>query len=114
LITEISELFDLIGYYVFSMDTDDEYDATSRMFAPRYGILEEAGTGMAGGPLACYLFDVLKIKKESFKIQQGKFMTEPSPSLIVVNLRIENGKITDLMAGGKGILDKQLEIQLRG
>lgn len=110
LISEISDEFDLIGYYVFSTET--EYDATSRMFGPRYGILEESGTGMAAGPLGCYLFDILKIEKKSFNIQQGKYMKEPSPSLIIVNLRTEKGKIMDLMAGGKGILDRQLEIEI--
>ena len=113
LISQISEAFDLIGYYVFSTDTDHpEYDATSRMFGPRYGILEEAGTGMAAGPLGCYLFDTLKMNKTSFHIQQGMYMKEPSPSLIIVNVHIENGKIKGLMAGGKGILNKQVEIEV--
>ena len=110
LISKISDEFDLIGYYVFSTNT--EYDATSRMFGPRYGILEESGTGMAAGPLGCYLFDILKIKKNSFHIQQGKYMKEPSPSLIIVNLGIANGVIKELMAGGKGILNKQLTIEI--
>ncbi|WP_010518607.1 PhzF family phenazine biosynthesis protein [Croceivirga radicis] len=110
LITKISDEFDLIGYYVFSTKT--EHDATSRMFGPRYGILEESGTGMAAGPLGCYLFDILKLKKSSFHIQQGKYMKEPSPSLIIVNLRIDNGEIKDLMAGGKGILNRQLDIEI--
>jgi len=113
LISEISDEFDLIGYYVFSTDTDNpDNDVTSRMFGPRYGILEEAGTGMAAGPLGCYLFDILKIKKKSFNIQQGKYMKEPSPSLIIVNLLIENEKIIGLMAGGKGMLKKQLEVEI--
>ncbi|WP_064965525.1 PhzF family phenazine biosynthesis protein [Tenacibaculum ovolyticum] len=110
LISKVSDELDLIGYYVFSTDT--KYDATSRMFGPRYGILEEAGTGMAAGPLACYLFDILKIKKRSFHIQQGKYMKQPSPSLIITNLRIDKGEIRYLMAGGKGILDKQLNIEI--
>jgi PhzF family phenazine biosynthesis protein len=110
LINEVSEEFDLIGYYVFSTDT--EYDATSRMFGPRYGILEESGTGMAAGPLGCYLFNILKIKKNTFQIQQGKYMKEPSPSLIFVNLRIDKGEIKDLMAGGKGILNRQVDITM--
>ncbi|WP_108868929.1 PhzF family phenazine biosynthesis protein [Aquimarina aquimarini] len=113
LINTISEELDLIGYYVFSNKTEDsKKDATSRMFAPRYGILEEAGTGMAAGPLACYLFDVLKNKKKRFYIQQGKYMKEPSPSLIIVDLLIENKKIKSLMAGGKGLLKKELEIKV--
>ncbi len=113
LISEISEEFDLIGYYVFATETDNsDSDATSRMFAPYYGILEEAGTGMAAGPLASYLYDILEIKKNRFSIQQGKYMSEPSPSLIIVDLNIENSKIKSLMAGGKGMLKSQMEITI--
>jgi PhzF family phenazine biosynthesis protein len=104
LISKLSEEFDLIGYYVFTLDTDDQdRDVTTRMFAPRYGIEEEAGTGMAAGPLACYLFDKLKIKKNRFLIQQGKYINPPSVSLIIVELDVSSGKIIGLMAGGKGI-----------
>lgn len=113
LIKEISEAFDLIGFYVFSTDTKNTArDASTRMFGPRYGILEEAGTGMAAGPLACYLFNFLNIKKERFQIQQGEYMNEPSPSLIIVDLQIKDGEIKGLMAGGKGVLRKQMEIDL--
>lgn len=112
-IHRISDRHDLIGYYVFCTQTGDPArDANSRMFAPRYGIPEEAGTGMAAGPLACYLFDVLGIKKEQFLIQQGWFMQPPSPSLIQVNLHLDNGKITKVMAGGKGKEMRTLEITL--
>lgn len=104
LIAGISEVFDLIGYYVFTLDTANQNrDVTTRMFAPRYGIEEEAGTGMAAGPLACYLYDKLGIKKDRFMIQQGKFMRIPSISLIIVELTLLKGKIIGLMAGGKGI-----------
>ncbi|WP_103068531.1 PhzF family phenazine biosynthesis protein [Aquimarina sediminis] len=113
LINEISEEFDLIGYYVFSTNTENsENDATARMFGPRYGISEEAGTGMAAGPLACYLFDIINIKKKSFLIQQGKYMKKPSPSLIIVNLQVKNGEIESLMAGGKGLLKQKVDIQI--
>ncbi len=111
LINDISETFNLIGYYVFTTNTNDsKYDATARMFGPRYGIQEEAGTGMAAGPLGGYLYDILNIKKNSFNIQQGKFMKIPSPSLIIVNLEIEKENIKAIMAGGKGILDKKIEV----
>ncbi|HEY0739903.1 MAG TPA: PhzF family phenazine biosynthesis isomerase, partial [Chryseosolibacter sp.] len=50
-VSKMSDEFDLIGYYVFSEQTNTAgRDASTRMFAPRYGILEEAGTGMAAGP----------------------------------------------------------------
>ena len=113
LITQVSDEFDLIGYYVFCRQTDvPGRDANTRMFAPRYGIEEEAGTGMAAGPLACYLYDILGLKKDRILIQQGWFMKNPSPSLIIVDLTINNGKISKIMAGGKGIPMKSISIEL--
>lgn len=115
-INAISEKLDLIGYYIFTTDTGDAgdagIDATTRMFAPRYGITEEAATGMAAGPLACVLHDLLDIKKDSFLIAQGEFMTEPSPSQIKVTLELKDGRITGLLAGGQGKVMKNLEIAL--
>jgi PhzF family phenazine biosynthesis protein len=113
LISQISEMYDLIGYYVFTTDTDNpERDGNARMFAPRYGIEEEAGTGMAAGPLACYLHDILDVKKKRFLIQQGIFMDIPSPSLIIVDLTVENAQITRLMAGGKGVFVSEVIIEI--
>lgn len=54
-ITSISEKFGLIGYYLYTPVAGKNIQATTRMFAPFYGIEEEAATGMAAGPLACYL-----------------------------------------------------------
>ncbi len=113
LINQISEEFDLIGFYAFCLQTDDATrDVNTRMFAPRYGIEEEAGTGMAAGPLGCYLFDIIKLKKDRFLIQQGWFMNSPSQSLIIVDLSLDNGKITKIMAGGKGILMTSITIEI--
>ena len=113
LITQISDEFDLIGYYVFCQQTNNsERDANTRMFAPRYGIEEEAGTGMAAGPLACYLYEILGIKKDRFLIQQGWFMKHPSPSLIIVDLTIDSEKITKIMTGGKGIPMSSITVEI--
>ena len=61
LVNTISDRFDLIGYYPFSLSTKrPDRIAGTRMFAPRYGITEEAATGMAAGPLACYLYDIME------------------------------------------------------
>jgi PhzF family phenazine biosynthesis protein len=110
LITEVSEELDLIGYYIFCTETSDpERDASTRMFAPRYGIVEEAGTGMAAGPLACYFNDRLGIKKDRYLIEQGWFMPQASPSLIIVDLEFDtNNHISKVMAGGKGIPVKRI------
>ena len=112
-IDNISGELGFIGYYVFSTITgSEERDVTSRMFAPHYGIREEAGTGMAAGPLACYIYDIIQTKKGRFMIEQGAFMKEPSPSLIIVDLNVENGKIVNLMAGGRGMLKSKMEISI--
>lgn len=112
LISKVSETLDLIGFYVFTTEGDANVsDAQARMFAPRYGIEEESGTGMAAGPLASYLYDVVKIKKTKFAISQGQYMSIPSPSLIEVELLLDSGEISGLMAGGKGILVKQSEVE---
>jgi len=111
LISVISEKLDLIGYYVFTTDSNvTDKDATTRMFAPRYAIEEESATGMAAGPLACVLHDYLHIEKDTFLIEQGRFMEPASPSLITVELSVENDKIQNLMAGGHGKVSKSLSI----
>lgn len=113
LIHEISDELDLIGYYAFTTETfNQNSDTTTRMFAPRYAIPEEAGTGMAAGPLGCYLYDVMNIKKEHFLVEQGWLMSPPSPSQIIVDLEISNGKITRLMAGGKGLVSESRTIEI--
>ncbi len=111
LISVISEKLDLIGYYVFTTDSNaTDKDATTRMFAPRYAIEEESATGMAAGPLACVLHDHLHIEKDTLLIEQGRFMEPASPSLITVELSVENDKIQNLMAGGHGKVSKSLSI----
>jgi len=111
LISDISEKLDLIGYYIFTTDDDaTDKDATTRMFAPRYAIEEEAATGMAAGPLACVLHDHLNVTKDTLIIEQGQFMTPASPSLITVELTVEKGKIQSLMAGGHGKISESLNI----
>ncbi|MEI4232523.1 PhzF family phenazine biosynthesis protein [Roseovarius sp. D22-M7] len=97
----ISERLDLIGFYVF-VALEGETDATTRMFAPRYGIPEESATGMAAGPLGCLLYDRLCRRKDRLLVEQGAWMTPPSPSLLDIRLTRPDGAITGLMAGGYG------------
>ena len=113
LIRQISEQYDLIGYYVFSNETAlPERHAGARMFAPRYGIDEESATGMAAGPLACYLHDRQRVDSATLFIEQGRLMQPPSPSIIRVDLRIVDGSIGSLMAGGIGRSMRQMEIEV--
>jgi len=113
LIEKISNDYDLIGYYVFvGKESDEGVDASARMFAPRYGITEEAATGMAAGPLACVLYDHLHVKKDTLVIEQGHFMDTPSPSRITVELDLKDGQIQGLLAGGLGKVMQAMEVSV--
>ena len=101
-VAAMSEALGVIGYYLFSAETRfPGRDAGARMFAPHYGIPEEAATGMAAGPLACYLYDHAGLRQDVFRIEQGHAMQPPSPSVIHVRLTIRAGRIAGLFAGGQ-------------
>jgi PhzF family phenazine biosynthesis protein len=113
LIERLSEQLDLIGFYVFSSQVRAAgRDAGARMFAPRYGIEEEAATGMAAGPLACFLRDRLGLTASRLLIEQGWLMPAPSPSLITVDLQIGEAGIERLMAGGTAHVMRSTHVRL--
>lgn len=100
-----SDRLDLVGIYLFTTETRIAgRDAGARMFAPRFGIPEESATGMAAGPLACFLHDRMGLDRDAFVIEQGHLMTPPSPSAITIRLFRENDRIQKLMAGGRARL----------
>lgn len=106
-IHHLSDTHDLIGFYVFCLQPDmPGRHAAARMFAPRYGINEEAATGMAAGPLACWLHDRLGMSPSRFLLEQGRLMPHPSPSLIDVSLDIGSSGIERLWAGGTARLTR--------
>lgn len=110
-IETISEQLGLIGYYVFSPDVKEPgRDAGARMFAPYYGIPEESATGMAAGPLACYLYRYLHQKKSIFQIEQGHLMQPPSPSILTARLNLDQETITGLLVGGRATVSHVVEI----
>lgn len=107
LISKLSAKYNSIGYYVYAISADRSVIQT-RMFAPFYGINEEAATGMAAGPLAAFLYP--EIKRSSFHINQGKYMTPPSESKLNVILNTENGSVKSLFVGGSAYIHKTIEI----
>ena len=109
-IENISDKLDLIGYYIFTRDTEGA-DASVRMFAPRYGINEESATGIGAGTLASYLYDYVKINKEHIVIKQGYLMPDPSPSLLYIYLELEDKKIKKLLVGGNAVITGKLSVE---
>ena len=109
-IARISESLDLVGYYLFTRDTGrDDRIATTRMFAPRYGIPEEAATGMAAGPLAGLLHAREGLGTEMV-IEQGALMHPASPSAIQVRLELHDGAVTRLFAGGRARVMRRIDL----
>lgn len=112
-VVRLSEKLGLIGFYIYAISKSDKSnDATTRMFAPYYGIEEEAATGMAAGPLAAYLYEFEKIRKTKFRIEQGRFMTTPSLSQIIVDLMLKENMINSLFAGGQAYVSGKKIVQL--
>lgn len=109
----ISEKYDSIGFYVFSPQSNrPDRDATIRMFAPRYGITEESATGTAASTLACYFYDIMKVRQQKFQFEQGHYMMPSSPSLLSVELEINQGKIDRVFVGGKAAFKQTRSIEL--
>ncbi len=111
-VKQISEKYGLIGYYLYAYPETKAYDATTRMFAPAYGIDEEAATGMAAGPLAAFLHQIERKHKVTFDVQQGIYMSQPSPSKIRVRLEVEDLHIRRLYAGGSAYVSGEKTIEI--
>lgn len=109
-ISDLSNELDLVGYYVFSRKGAAQgRAATTRMFAPRYGIAEEAATGMAAGPLACLLHERHGLGA-TLTIAQGALMPVPSPSAIEVRLEVRDRQIAGLYAGGRARVERRVSL----
>jgi PhzF family phenazine biosynthesis protein len=82
------------GYYVFTLNPDEEVLVHGRMFAPAIGILEDPVTGNANGPLGVYLVHYgicksLETQNElMFSILQGESIKRDGG--MRVNVKIEN------------------------
>ncbi len=112
-VERLSAALDLVEYYVFSPETRvPGRDAGARMFAPLYGIPEEAATGMAAGALACYLHDHLGVRKDTLLIEQGYLMPRPSPSVLIAELDRDGERIGAVRVGGRAIVSGTREVAL--
>lgn len=106
----ISKKYGVIGYHVFTLETQNNGTAHCRNFAPLYDIPEEAATGTSNGALSCYLYKHGVIDEESSQslvFEQGYYMGRPSE--ILSSLKVENGEIIEVMVGGTALnIEEQL------
>ena len=102
LIAEISQINGLTGFYLYVRTPGKVWIATTRMFAPLYGIKEEAATGTAAGPLAWWLYKENPEAGNAMLIRQGELMKIPSASNLEVLVNRANSKVPNLFVGGYG------------
>lgn len=98
---------DHIGVFIFTTERGhDDATAYSRMFAPGFGVGEDAATGGASGPLGCYLVAhrlVPRNRAHEIVSLQGVAMRRPSRIHIAISTK-EDGTITRVQVGGQAVL----------
>jgi len=91
----------LIGMHAFELnDSESEFTASCRNFAPLFGIPEESATGSSTGALACYLVKHVFKDKESFDFvfEQGRAMG--CASRLSAAVKLNSGQVTKVEVGG--------------
>ena len=75
------------------------------MFAPEFGIVEDPATGIASGPLGCYLVKHGLVTAEQARaIVSDQGVAMGRPSRIHVSIASDAGVITDVKVGGEAVL----------
>lgn len=98
----ISQKYDVVGYHLFTLDTNSDAIAQCRNFAPLYDIPEESATGTSTGALMCYLHQHHSIPATAtapFIFEQGYTMNLPSRLLATLQLN-NQGSIESVQVGG--------------
>ncbi len=94
------------GVFFFSPERgNDKATAYSGMFAPPVGVLEDPATGVASGPLGCYLVRhnmVTAAAARSILSLQGVKMGRPSQ--VHISIAVEGGDIRSVRVGGEAVL----------
>lgn len=101
--------------YAFTRETSRPHSHVhGRMFAPEAGIMEDAATGGANGPLGCYLYKhrLLPHHSDDLEIISEQGFEMGRPSIINIHIKGESGKISEVKIGGKCVLVGQGQIFL--
>jgi trans-2,3-dihydro-3-hydroxyanthranilate isomerase len=94
------------GVFLFSAQPGgDRATVYSRMFAPGLGVAEDPATGVASGPLGCYLVRHKMVPPEKAGAMlslQGVKMGRPSH--VHISIGVEGGSISSVRVGGESVL----------
>lgn len=111
----ISSKIECNGYFVFTIDSDDNDILThGRMFAPVIGIPEDPVTGNANGPLGAYLVHhkILEAPDGSitFKGKQGEAIGRPG--IVTVTVEVKDEKPFKVQVGGDAKIAFKTEMEI--
>jgi trans-2,3-dihydro-3-hydroxyanthranilate isomerase len=110
-VTALEELYERTatsahGVFIFSPEPgSDRATVYSRMFAPGLGVSEDPATGVASGPLGCYLVAHQIVAPEAAAAMmslQGVKMGRPSH--VHISIGTNDGQITSVRVGGEAVL----------
>ncbi|HEX9989127.1 MAG TPA: PhzF family phenazine biosynthesis protein [Chloroflexia bacterium] len=90
--------------FVFTQEVENEGSTVhSRMFAPALGVAEDPATGIASGPLGCYLLRHGLVSPEggTAKIVSEQGIEMGRPSFIHIEIEEEGGEIKRVRVGGQ-------------
>jgi trans-2,3-dihydro-3-hydroxyanthranilate isomerase len=100
-----------VGPYLFALETvNPSAKIHTRFFAPHIGVIEDAATGSAAGPLTGYLLKH-KIFGESFTIENEQGLEMNRPSKILLHGEIKENKYI-VRVGGKAVYVGKAEFNL--
>lgn len=103
---KLKEKHDISFIYVFTTEAEEPaHHLHGRMFAPDAGIMEDAATGAANGPLGCYCFkhNLLKKTDNSLSIISEQGYEMGRPSLIHIDITASEKDITEVKIGGESV-----------
>ncbi len=94
------------GYYVFTMDADENPLVHGRMFAPAIGINEDPVTGNANGPLGAYLvrYGLADHHGEAFTFEAVQGEAIGRAGTMRVRVKIENGEPIEVKIAGNAVI----------
>ena len=100
-----------VGPYLFTLETvNPSAKIHTRFFAPHIGVIEDAATGSAAGPLTGYLLKH-KIFGESFTIENEQGLEMNRPSKILLHGEIKENKYI-VRVGGKAVYVGKAEFEI--
>lgn len=111
-LVNLSDIIKCNGYYVYTINPNDDFLIHGRMFAPAIGINEDPVTGNANGPLGAYLVhhNLVKHNNSTFKFKSKQGEAIGRTGIIEVNVKIENQNPVEVAISGNAVIVFHTEI----